>query len=320
MLIFAISQWSRLLRIFSHVPDLLEKVLAAAKDSKNESDIPADGDQTRKRKSAASPSRKAQPEEPNYTPEQLQHVKRIKRYFLSIFFQYKIATHSHFFPSCKDYYEVLKVTKEATDTDIKKSYKKLALVLHPGKYRLLALHIELCTINIYCADKNRAPGAAEAFKAVGNAVAILTDPEKRKSYDLYGSEDQQNISRGGFHNRTSYQYGYTRGFEADVTAEELFNMFFGGGAFPTQNVYASRQRRFHRQNQEEREVRVFVIIKFSLSNNIDVANTHFSFNFSFSQPGYTALFNLIPILLLIILSGMSSFFISDPIYSLTPSS
>lgn len=35
--------------------------------------------------------------------------------------------------SCKDYYEVLKVTKEATDTEIKKSYKKLALVLHPGK-------------------------------------------------------------------------------------------------------------------------------------------------------------------------------------------
>ncbi|XP_055309043.1 dnaJ homolog subfamily B member 12-like [Sitodiplosis mosellana] len=178
----------------------------------------------------------------------MQHVKRIQ--------------------SCKDYYEVLKVTKEATDTEIKKSYKKLALVLHP--------------------DKNRSPGAAEAFKAVGNAVAILTDGEKRKSYDLYGSDEQHNINRGGYH-RTTNQYGYTRGFEADVTAEELFNMFFGGAAFPTQNVYSSRHRRFHRQNNEERE------------------------------PGYTALFNLIPILLLIILSGMSSFFISDPIYSLTPS-
>lgn len=109
-------------------------------------------------------------------------------------------------------------------------------------------------IIILCLDKNRAPGAAEAFKAVGNAVAILTDAEKRKSYDLYGSEDQQNISRGGYHNRSSYHYGYSRGFEADVTAEELFNMFFGGGAFPTQNVYSSRNRRFHRQQQEEREV------------------------------------------------------------------
>lgn len=111
--------------------------------------------------------------------------------------------------------------------------------------------------NIYTySDKNRAPGAVEAFKAVGNAVAILTDAEKRKSYDLYGSEDQQSMNRSGYH-RTSYQYGYTRGFEADVTAEELFNMFFGGGAFPTQNVYSSRQRRYTRPTQEEREVNIF---------------------------------------------------------------
>lgn len=45
---------------------------------------------------------------------------------------------------CKDYYEILNVTKEATDSEIKKSYKKLALLLHP--------------------DKNKAPGSAEAFK------------------------------------------------------------------------------------------------------------------------------------------------------------
>lgn len=45
---------------------------------------------------------------------------------------------------CKDYYEILNVTKEAVDSEIKKSYKKLALQLHP--------------------DKNKAPGAGEAFK------------------------------------------------------------------------------------------------------------------------------------------------------------
>lgn len=59
--------------------DLLEKVLASAKDNSNDTEsMPNDGDTTRKRKAAASPSRKAQ-SEPDYTSEQLEHVKRIKR-------------------------------------------------------------------------------------------------------------------------------------------------------------------------------------------------------------------------------------------------
>lgn len=118
--------------------DLLEKVLASATNNAEETDsIPTDGDTTRRRKTTASPSRKVQ-SEPDYTTEQLQHVKRIQRYSLIL-----CGLFAHFyqvilllFGSCKDYYEVLKVSKEATDTDIKKSYKKLALVLHPGEFIL----------------------------------------------------------------------------------------------------------------------------------------------------------------------------------------
>lgn len=166
----------------------------------------------RKPESPKSTSPKAEPtkEPANYTKEQLEMVKRIKR--------------------CKDYYEVLGVTKESTDSEIKKAYKKLALQLHP--------------------DKNNAPGAVEAFKAVGNAVAVLTDAEKRKTYDLYGSD--QGTLRSHNHNYANHEYdfGYGRGgFESDFTAEELFNMFFGNG-FPQQRAPTANNRRYQQHRHE----------------------------------------------------------------------
>ncbi|CAG9789911.1 unnamed protein product [Diatraea saccharalis] len=183
-----------------------------------------------------------QPPQREYTSEQLDAVKRINT-------------------KCKDYYEILGVTKEATDSDIKKAYKKLALQLHP--------------------DKNHAPGSAEAFKAIGNAAAILTDPEKRKQYDLRGEEVTH----------THQQQYYARGFESDLTAEELFNMFFGAtgqyyafpGGGPT--VYTRRRR----TEPEPREA-------------------------------HAGLVQLLPVLVLVLLSMMSGFFISEPVFSLAPNS
>ena len=53
---------------------------------------------------------------------------------------------------CHDYYEILGLSKDAGETELKKAYRKMALQFHP--------------------DKNKAPGAAEAFKAIGNAFAV----------------------------------------------------------------------------------------------------------------------------------------------------
>ena len=84
-----------------------------------------------------------------YTQEQVEAVKRIRK--------------------CKNYYEILGVSKDLSESELKKSYRKLALAFHP--------------------DKNSAPGASEAFKAVSNTYAVLSDAEKKRQYDLYGDEE-----------------------------------------------------------------------------------------------------------------------------------
>lgn len=201
-----------------------------------------------RKKSAAGTGAAEEPQTKSYTQEQLTVVTRINK--------------------CKDFYVILGVKKDTPDSDIKKAYKKLALQVHP--------------------DKNKAPGSVEAFKALGNAVATLTDAEKKKRYDLYGDDALKN----GSASRYNQQYSYSRTYEADVTAEEIFNMFFFGQN--AQNTFYMRQRR--RPNQEARQERP-----------------------QQQQSNYGAQMTLLPILILIVLSMVSSFFIADPIYSLQSS-
>lgn len=99
------------------------------------------------------------------------------------------------------------------------------------------------------------------------SVQVLSDPQKRRQYDLYGPEEASNgFSSGARRHRSNggfYEYDPTHGFEAEMTPEEIFNMFFGGG-YPSQTVFMRRgggashyrrqahfQRQFHAQQQYE---------------------------------------------------------------------
>lgn len=108
--------------------------------------------------------------------------------------------------SKKCHYEVLSVSKTASDDDIKKAYRKLALKLHP--------------------DKNKSPGADEAFKMVSKAFSVLSNPEERAQYDRYGDVDS--IPRTNFRGRR-YSTATFNGQEIDP--DEIFRMFFGGNPF-----------------------------------------------------------------------------------------
>ena len=68
----------------------------------------------------------------------------------------------------KDYYKILDVSRDATDDEIKKAYRKMALKYHP--------------------DKNKDPGAEEKFKEIAEAYEVLSDSQKRQVFDMYGEE------------------------------------------------------------------------------------------------------------------------------------
>ncbi|CAM3657938.1 molecular chaperone DnaJ [Erysipelothrix urinaevulpis] len=101
----------------------------------------------------------------------------------------------------RDYYEVLGVSKSATDDEIKKAYRKLAKQYHP--------------------DVNKDPGAEEKFKEVQEAYEVLSDSTKRGNFDQFGhAAFDQN---GGFG-----QGGFSGGGFGD-SFEDIFSSFFGGG-------------------------------------------------------------------------------------------
>lgn len=108
-----------------------------------------------------------------------------------------------------DYYEILEVKRDASTSEIKKSYRKLALKWHPDKN-----------------PENRAQ-AEEMFKKIAEAYEVLSDPEKRKRYDTYGADGVS----GDFSDFGSGFHGFDRHFSMGH-ASRIFEEFFG-----TNNIF-----------------------------------------------------------------------------------
>ncbi len=143
--------------------------------------------------------------------------------------------------AARDYYKILGVSKNASKEDIKKAYRSLARKYHP---------------DLNPDDKM----AEEKFKELQEAHEVLSDEEKRKTYDMFGSAEfrpggQTTWRRAGDPGGSSYQYTYSSkdfpGFE------DIFKDIFGfrgdprarrgagrgaGGAFRDIFTYASREK------------------------------------------------------------------------------
>lgn len=102
--------------------------------------------------------------------------------------------------SKRDYYEVLGVSKSASQDEIKKAYRKLSKQYHP--------------------DINKEPGADDKFKEIAEAYEVLSDENKRAQYDQFGHEGPG----GGFGG------GFSGGFSGFGGFDDIFSSFFGGSS------------------------------------------------------------------------------------------
>ena len=116
-----------------------------------------------------------------------------------------------------DYYKVLGVARDATDAELKKAYRKLAVKWHPDK------------------NPNNQEEATKKFKEISEAYDVLSDSEKKEIYDTYGEEGLKGgiptgkAGAGGFPG--GGPNGAYHGMDDDMARHIFENLFGGGGGF-----------------------------------------------------------------------------------------
>jgi DnaJ-class molecular chaperone len=114
----------------------------------------------------------------------------------------------------KDYYKILEIERNATEDDIKKSYRKLALKYHPDR----------------CKDV----GAEEKFKEISEAYSVLSSPDKKRSYDVMGNTEDFNFNGEdpfSVFNNIFQQHLSTfmnMKFENEINVDNILNNLSGG--------------------------------------------------------------------------------------------